>query len=152
VLRERHPLKLVGIAGWADAQMRRQVSELGLDRCVEFVGRVADADLPSWYQRARLFVFPSLHEAFGLPVLEALACGTPVLASDIPALRETAGDAASFVDPRSTGALAFEIERLLSDDGAVERTRAAGPARARAFSWDRAAERTYAAYTSTVAA
>jgi len=151
-VRERHPLKLVGIPGWADTSLRRHVIELGLLDCVDFIGRVADADLPGCYQRARLFVFPSLHEAFGLPVLEALACGTPVLAGDIPALRETAGDAAAFADPSSSAALAGEIERLLSDEGALTRARSAGPAQARRFSWDRAAEATHAAYVSAVAA
>jgi len=147
-VRQRHRLLLLGVPGWSHTRLRRHVRELDLDRDIDWLGRVADADLPGWYQRARLFVFPSLHEAFGLPVLEALSCGTPVLAGDIPALRETAGHAATFVDPRSAEAIAHELERLLGDDGVLRDSAARGPARAREFGWDRAARATAGAYAA----
>jgi glycosyltransferase involved in cell wall biosynthesis len=147
-LRRKHRLVLLGVRGWAHADLRRRAVELGLGHHVEWIGRVSDVDLPAWYQHARLFVFPSLHEAFGLPVLEALACGTPVHAGDIPALREVGGDAASLVDPTSAGAIARELEQLLVDDAALCRIATLGPARARQFSWDRAARKTFAAYSA----
>ena len=150
-LRQRHPLALLGVPGWADARLHRQVQALDLEQHVQFAGRVSDADLPRWYQRARMFVFPSLHEAFGLPVLEALACGTPVLAADIPALREVAGEAATFVDPTSVVDLAHGLECMLDDPLAVARATVAGPVRASQFSWDRAARVTYAAFTQAAA-
>ena len=145
-LRQQYPLVLLGGRGWADAGLKEHVRMLGLSDHVRFVGRETDAELPRWYQRARLFVFPSLHEAFGLPVLEALACGTPVLAGDIPALREVAGDAASFANPYSVESLADAILRHLEDPSALSVAAAAGPARARQFTWRRAAEETSVAY------
>jgi glycosyltransferase involved in cell wall biosynthesis len=151
-LRGGHPLVLLGVPGWTDAQVRRRVRELDLEPHVRFIGTVPYADLPTWYQRARLFVFPSLHEAFGLPVLEALACGTPVLAGDIPALREVAGEAASYVDPASTVALAHELERLLLAEDVTRWALEAGPPRAKAFSWERAAQATVCAYRAALAA
>jgi glycosyltransferase involved in cell wall biosynthesis len=145
-LRQQHPLVLLGIPGWADARLRRLVLRLGLQHQVHFAGRARDEDLPGWYQRARLFVFPSLHEAFGLPVLEALACGTPVLAGAIAALREVAGDAASFVNPLAIADIARGLRCALEDSSAVAHATSAGPVQAAQFSWERAARATYAAY------
>jgi glycosyltransferase involved in cell wall biosynthesis len=150
-LRQRHRLVLLGVPGWADARLRRRVHTLELQHDVRFAGRAPDDELPGWYQRARLFVFPSLHEAFGLPVLEALACGTPVLAANIPALREVAGDAASYVDPRSVSDIAAGLRQLLEDPIAVAHGAAAGPARAAQFSWARAARATHAVYARAAA-
>ena len=107
---------------------------------VEILGGVPQNDLPALYAGARAFIFPSLYEGFGLPPLEAMACGTPVLASDIPALREVCGDAALYCDSLDAQKLADALARLLTDDGELEaRLRPAGIARARAFGWDRAA-------------
>ncbi len=150
-LRHKHPLVLLGVPGWADARLREEVRALDMQQQVRFVGRARDDELPGWYQRARLFVFPSLHEAFGLPVLEALACGTPVLAADIPALREVAGSAASYVDPASTTDIARSLERLLIDRSSMLKAGAFGPLRASEFSWDRAARATHAAYALAAA-
>jgi glycosyltransferase involved in cell wall biosynthesis len=106
---------------------------------VMFLGPVADADLPALYSGALAFAFPSLYEGFGLPVLEAMACGTPVVTSAISSLPEVAGDAALLVDPASTPAIAAALARLC-DDGAL-RTELSRKALARAaeFSWERAA-------------
>ncbi|MBV8720202.1 MAG: glycosyltransferase family 4 protein [Chloroflexi bacterium] len=145
-LRRNHPLVLLGVAGWADAQEQRAIERLKLRGDVHMVGRAADDDLPGWYQRARAFVFPSLHEAFGLPVLEALACATPVLASDIPALREIADDAAAFVNPRSVDDIARGLQRVLGDPTTLNRTAARGPALAAQFSWERAGRATRDVY------
>jgi glycosyltransferase involved in cell wall biosynthesis len=138
---------LIGVAGWDDARVRRRVHELGLDRDqVRFVGRVDDADLADWYRGATLFAFPSLHEAYGLPVLEALACGTPVLASDIPALREVAGEAATYVRPTSVPDIARCLEDLLRDPERRAVARLRGIARAGEFTWQRTASITHDVY------
>jgi glycosyltransferase involved in cell wall biosynthesis len=94
------------------------------------------------YRAAEAFAYPSLAEGFGLPVAEAMACGVPVVASDIESLREVAGDAAIFVPPGDAAAFAREIERALEDDAARDMLREAGPRRAALFTWEDAAERT----------
>jgi glycosyltransferase involved in cell wall biosynthesis len=138
-----HVLVLVGAEGWlADAP--RGATGAG-DRVIT-PGALARGPLRALYAGAELFAFPSLHEGFGLPALEAMAQGTPALLSDVPALREVAGDAAAFVDPADVDGWAARIVALLGD--ADERTRLAhaGAARAREFSWDRCADRTIAVY------
>jgi glycosyltransferase involved in cell wall biosynthesis len=136
-------LVIVGGRGWRD---RRLVQALGERRSgrVRWLGYVPEEDLVALYGGAALFVYPSRLEGFGLPVVEAMACGTPVVASDVPALREVAGEAARFVPPADAGALATAITEMLADRGAVARARIDGPARAAAFSWTRTAERMWA--------
>ena len=112
---------------------------LGLQQDVLFLENVADAALPMLYRHARLFVYPTLAEGFGMPVLEAMASGVPVLTSATTALPEVTGDAALLTDPYSVDALASAMQRLLADPSEAERLRAAGLARARTFSWDQAA-------------
>jgi len=99
------------------------------------LGPVPDAHLPGLYAGASAFVLPSLYEGFGLPCLEAMACGTPVVAADAAALPETYGDAALYADPRDPGAIADAVERAL-EPATAERLRAAGVARARRFTWE----------------
>jgi glycosyltransferase involved in cell wall biosynthesis len=98
-------------------------------------------DVSALYNAASVFVFPSYAEGFGLPIVEAMACGTPVITSRLGAMREVAGDAAALVDPTDTGAIAQAICDIVSDDVLRERLRALGLARARQFSWDETAER-----------
>ena len=102
------------------------------------LGPVPDAHLPGLYAGASAFVLPSLYEGFGLPCLEAMACGTPVVAADAAALPETCGDAALYADPRDPTAIAAAVERAL-EPGTATRLRGAGLRRAAAFSWDRTA-------------
>jgi glycosyltransferase involved in cell wall biosynthesis len=102
------------------------------------LGPVPDAHLPGLYAGARAFVLPSLYEGFGLPCVEAMACGTPVVAADAAALPETCGDAALYADPRDPQAIADAVERAL-EPAAAERLRAAGLRRAIGFTWDRTA-------------
>lgn len=110
------------------------------------IGIVDDADLPALYRGALFLVYPTLAEGFGLPVLEAMACGTPVIASDIPVFRELAGDAARFTDPSDAKAIARAIEELFRDADLRARLAAKGIARAARFSWTEAAASTLAIY------
>ena len=110
------------------------------------VGWVPDADLPTLVAGARALVLPSFAEGFGLPVLEAQAAGTPVVCSDLPALRETAGDAAVFFDPHDVASMVAALTSLLSDEEKRDLLRKRGGERAKAFSWRHAAERTARVY------
>jgi glycosyltransferase involved in cell wall biosynthesis len=127
-------------------EARALVERLGLQAVVRFLPGVAEADLPALLTGVEVFAFPSLYEGFGLPPLEALACGAPVLCGDTSSLPEVVGDAALRVDTRSVAALADALARLLDDAALREQLRAAGPARAGLFSWQRTAQATLAVY------
>jgi glycosyltransferase involved in cell wall biosynthesis len=142
-------LVLVGAPGWGPDPGRRSRA-LGLDGLVRFVGPVPDADLPALYGGALGFAFPSLWEGFGLPVLEAMACGTPVVASNRGALPEVTAGAALLAEP-TPPALAEALAQLIADGALRERLRAAGLARAAQFSWERTARETLAVYRAAVA-
>ena len=113
---------------------------------MHFLGFIPDEDLPALYSLADAFAFPSLYEGFGLPPLEALACGTPTVVGDNSALPEVVGDAALRVPAEDVTALAEALERLIEDEAWRAFTRTAGPARARRFSWDAAARKLLIAY------
>jgi len=123
--------------------LREAVARLGLEDRVELLGYVEQERLAALYRGAACLVFPSRYEGFGLPVIEAMACGTPVVATRTSALPEVAGDAAVLVEPGSPAALAQGISDVLADR---ERLTAAGLERARSFSWRKSAERTLAVY------
>jgi alpha-1,3-rhamnosyl/mannosyltransferase len=110
------------------------------------IGRVSDEDLPALYSAASLFAFPSLYEGFGLPVLEAMACGTPVVCSNVSSLPEVAGDAALLVDPNAIEPMAEAMRRVLDESDLQEELRARGLAQAATFSWDRTAAETHKVY------
>ena len=139
---------LAGARGWLDEPIFRTVRALGLERAVHFPGFIDDDDLPAVYSGAALFVFPSLYEGFGLPPLEAMACGVPVVTSNVSSMPEVAGDAAVLVDPRDVDGLASAIARVLGDAALRASLRAAGIARARQFSWETTARRTLDAYAA----
>jgi alpha-1,3-rhamnosyl/mannosyltransferase len=122
------------------------VVEHGLADRVKFIPNIAEADLPALYSGAEVFVFPSYYEGFGLPPLEAMACGTPVLCAATSSLPEVVGAAALMVDPYSVSAIAAGLGRLLNDAELRGRLRAEGLRRARQFSWRRTAEMTLAVY------
>ncbi len=129
---------------------RALAARLGIADAVRFVGHVADAELPALYAGAEAVVFVSLYEGFGLPVVEAMACGTPVVCSDTTALPETAGGAAMLVDPLSPTAIAAGLERVLDGPGERDRLRHAGLRRAGQLSWTAAAERLVAVYEAVM--
>jgi glycosyltransferase involved in cell wall biosynthesis len=141
-----HRLVLVGKEGWANAELRAAAASLPVGKEAIFTGYVADADLPALYAGADLFVYPSLYEGFGLPPLEAMACGTPVLTSNTSSLPEVVGEAGRTVDPTDERALSLALEALLADPAERARLRAAGQARAAEFSWERTARETLAVY------
>jgi glycosyltransferase involved in cell wall biosynthesis len=107
-----------------------------------FLDYVAADDLPALMSGARCFVLPALHEGFGFPVVEAMACGTPVVCSNTTSLMEVAGDAALLIDPLDVAALAEAIARVLRDDELRAKMRQKGLARTQRFSWDRCARET----------
>jgi glycosyltransferase involved in cell wall biosynthesis len=128
-------LALVGGKGWLYDEIFAQVEALGLRERVRFIGYVDDADLPLWYGACAALVFPSLYEGFGLPVVEAMACGAPVIAARTSSLPEAGGDAALYFDPHDDGMLAGQIDRLLGDPALAADLQRRGAARAARFSW-----------------
>jgi glycosyltransferase involved in cell wall biosynthesis len=136
-------LKLVvaGGTGWLYDEVFARVEELGLEDKVVFPGFVADEDLPALYNLAELFVFPSLYEGFGLPPLEAMACGTPVISSDRPSLPEVVGEAGLMVEATDSEALAEAMEWVLADEDLRGEMREKGLKQAAQFTWEAAAEK-----------
>jgi glycosyltransferase involved in cell wall biosynthesis len=122
------------------------VEELGLVRHVIFPGYVAQEELPWWYGAATLFVYPSYHEGFGQPVLEAMRCGLPVITSNVSSLPEVAGDAGLLVGPMDVEELAEAMYRLLQDAALREELSQLGLERAAHFSWERTARETVSVY------
>jgi glycosyltransferase involved in cell wall biosynthesis len=153
-LRERipipHALALVGARGWAYQPIFDLVTALGLHEHVQFVDYVGPEHLPLWYTRADLFAFPSVYEGFGLPVLEAMACGLPVVTTDSSSLRELAADAALLVEPGSSEALEDAMGRILEDRGLRDRLRAKGLERAARYSWETTARETALVYEAVI--
>jgi len=143
-------LVIAGGRGWMYQGIFQRVEELGLQDMVCFPGYVADEDLPALYTLADLFVFPSLYEGFGLPPLEAMACETPVVTSNVSSLPEVVGDAALMVDPHDVRALAEAMQEFLSDrDLRIEMVRR-GVVRAQRFSWSQAARKLLDVYRKMI--
>lgn len=140
------PLVVAGGTGWQYDRIFQLVRQLGLVERVRFVGYVVGEQLPLWYNAAKAFVYPSLYEGFGLPVLEAMACGTPVIASNTSSLPEVVGDAGLLVDPRSVRGLASTMLAVARDGDLRQQLGQRGRERARAFSWTRTAELTVEVY------
>jgi len=113
---------------------------------VRFLGFVPDDTLAVLYRLAAVFVFPSLYEGFGLPPLEAMASGTPVVTSNVSSLPEVAGDAAILVDPYEVGSIVDGVRRVLTDPQLAAELRRKGLVRARDFSWERSVSRTHEIY------
>ena len=143
---QRRPLVVVGAQRWGHCGIMETVNKLDLEQHVIFTGYVSDEDLPAIYSAADLFVFPSLYEGFGLPPLEAMACGTPVVCSNASSLPEVVGDAAITVDPYDVEALAEAMRRVLSDADLADDLRQRGLERAAGFTWERTARETVEVY------
>lgn len=138
-LSEPHALVLAGKKGWLYDDILSRARELGIERRVVFTGYVPDDDLPALLTAADLFVFPSLYEGFGFPVLEAMACETPVVSSNASSLPEVTGDAALLVPPEDTGALAAAMRQVLSDAALRQALVQRGREQAAEFTWERCA-------------
>jgi glycosyltransferase involved in cell wall biosynthesis len=136
------PLALGGKPGWLTEQIERRAGELGVAGRVRFLGYVADADLPALLGGASIYLLPSLYEGFGMTVLEAMACGAPVITSNVSSLPEVAGDAAILVDPADTALLAQAIGGLWDDPERRADLRRRGLEWAAGWTWERCARAT----------
>jgi glycosyltransferase involved in cell wall biosynthesis len=144
-------LVAVGRRAWKYERELALIDELGMRDRIILPGYVAASDLPALYTAATAFVFPSLYEGFGLPVIEAMACGAPVLTSNVSATAEVAGDGALLVDPLSVGAIVDGLRRLLTDPALRSDLAKRGLQRSAAFSWRRAADETHDVYAEVAA-
>jgi glycosyltransferase involved in cell wall biosynthesis len=147
----RPPLMLVGGKGWLYDEIYARVEALGLAGEVRFVGYVPAEVLPWWYNAADLFVYPSLYEGFGLPPLEAMACGTAVISSTASSLPEVVGQAGLTIDPTDSEALATAMEQVLADREMQEDMETAGLVQAQKFSWEQTARQTVESYRHALA-
>jgi glycosyltransferase involved in cell wall biosynthesis len=139
-------LVIVGGTGWLYDKLFLQVHEQGIQDRVLFAGYVDDADLPLVYNLAEAFAFPSLYEGFGIPPLEAMSCGVPVVAANNSSLPEAVGDAGLLVDAEDVDALAGALSRILDDSALRQALIEQGLEHARQFTWERAARKLLATY------
>ncbi len=144
-------LVVVGAAGWGESKLVQKLTAGALGPAVHYVGSAPDADLAALYAGALALVYPSLYEGFGLPVLEAMACGCPVVASDRGGLKETAGDAAVLVNPLSVREIAAAVRALLTDSSRRGELAQRGRRRAASFTWERTAKQTLSVYQKVLA-
>lgn len=140
-------LVLAGLRGFRTPEIETLIAELGVGDRVTIPGWLPRAELMQLYARAHAFIYPSTFEGFGMPILEAMAAAIPVACSDIPVLREVAGEAALFFDPLEEGAIAAGLDRITADVELRSKLATAGPERARPFTWQKTAEKTLAALT-----
>jgi glycosyltransferase involved in cell wall biosynthesis len=150
-VRAQHPdvgLVIAGGKGWLYEGFFRRLRSLGLERLVTVTGQVPDDDLPALLNAAEVFAYPSVYEGFGLPPLEAMACGVPVLCSNTSSLPEVVGDAGLQLPPHDVRAWVEALSRVLDDAHLRETLRARGLARARLFTWDATARKTLDVYRS----
>lgn len=147
-----HHLVLAGPRGWMMDDFEQEIESLGLNNVVHYLGYVPTNDLPSLFSLATLFAFPSLYEGFGLPPLEAMACGTPVLTSNRSSLAEICGDAAHLINPECEDCLTRGLTDLLDDADYRHSLSQRGLARAQTFSWERTARETAQVYNQVIAA
>ena len=144
-------LAIVGKSAWKGSGVENRVRQLGLAKQVRFVGYVPAADLPALYSGAAVFCYPSLHEGFGLPALEAMACGVPTVTSATSSLPEVVGEAGLMFQPESITEMAADLQRVLADVDLSAKLAAKGRSRAALFSWDRTAHLTEAIYYNALA-
>ncbi len=130
---------IAGGKGWLEDEMYQTIETTGMSDHVHLIGFADDADLPALYSGAECTLFPSLYEGFGFPVLESMACGTPVVTSNVSSLPEVAGDAALLVDPLSTEAITHAVQRILDDSTLRQTLIERGFRQAKKFTWERSA-------------
>ena len=147
---KRLPLLIGGGAGWGMDELKERMAALKLEAEVRLLGFIQDEELPFWYNSAQAFVYPSVFEGFGLPVLEALACGTPVLTSNVSSLPEVAGKAGVCLPPDNHDAWAAALRRMADDDAWRADLRQAGLRQAQHFDWMQTARLTLAAYRTVL--
>ena len=145
-----HTLVLVGSRGWMDDEIFATLRDLNLGQRVLLPGFIPQVDLPALYSAASVFVYVSRYEGFGLPVLEAMACGAPVITSNVASMPEIAGTASILIDPSSEAELADAMLQVLTDNELRLRLSHEGVNRSRSFSWERAAQETIAVYEHVV--
>lgn len=156
MLLDREPaaprLVIAGRRGWLFDETMARIDALHLRRYITFIDTPSDDDLLALYHGARALVLPSYYEGFGLPVLEAMSCGTPVIISDRGSLPEIAGDAALVIDPDDPAALADALQQVIEDNSLRQNLRNKGMQRAAEFTWQRCAHETLAAYNRCLGA
>jgi len=138
------------VGGTPTPRQAALIESLGLQEAIRFLGSVADSELVALYNLADVFIFPSFYEGFGLPPLEAMACGTPVVVSNAASLPEVVGDAGLLVDPHEPESIAEAVGQVLQDPELAEELRQKGLKRAQQFTWKRTAEETLAVYQAVV--
>lgn len=144
------PLVLVGGRGWQYEEIFERIGTLGLHKQVQLTGYVSDEELPLWYNAASALVFPSVYEGFGLPIVEAMACGTPVIAADTPSSHEAAADAALLFAPRDVPRLVNHLLTVLDNKEQAATMRERGLAHAGQFTWARAGANMAQAFLSAL--
>lgn len=149
-IRARHPLVIAGAWGWSREALRERLERRALGSSVRLLGYMSDAQLAGLYSTCTAFVWPTLYEGFGMPPLEAMACGAPVIVSDVASVPEVVGDAGVLLDPLRPEAWVAAMGRMAEDDAWREDLIERGIARAATFSWKRCAIQTAAAYRSTL--
>lgn len=142
----KEKLVIAGKKGWLYEEIFLKVQSAGLEKKVIFTGYVDEMDKPCLYSGARVFVYPSLYEGFGLPPLEAMTCGTPVVVSHTSSLPEVVGDAGIFVDPKNIDSISKGIYDIITNSSLRERISASGKARSKLFCWQKAAKKVLEIY------
>ncbi|MDW8053716.1 MAG: glycosyltransferase family 1 protein [Anaerolineae bacterium] len=138
--------RLLQVGGTFSSAQRNLITSEGISGAITQITYIPNTELPSLYAAADLFVFPSLYEGFGIPLIEAMACGTPIVCSDCELFREVCGDAALFADPRNPQSIANAIVKVILDRALAEHLRQRGLERVKRFTWEQAARETYEVY------
>jgi len=149
-IRRSFPLVLAGASGWRSGETHARILRAESDGWLRYLSFVPQDDLPKLYAGARLFVYPSLYEGFGLPVLEAMASGTPVITSNVSSLPEVVGDAALLVDPKDIDQIALALQDLLQNEEKRNIAGKAGLARSKSFTWSKCVDQTVAVYLNVM--
>lgn len=146
----KEPMVIVGGKGWKNEPLYQRIKEMKIDDHIIFTGYVSDDDLPLFYNAATVFAYPSLYEGFGIPVIEAMACGVPVVTSNVSSLPEVAGDAAVLVNPEEPEEIAAAIYRIMIDEDLYESLREKGFKQASKFTWEACAKKTLEAISHVI--